>query len=350
MAITPRCIECNSLKTVAVSKFAVWLQRRWYEGPAPWFLLPLTGLYRSIIACRRSLYRLGLKHTYVSSVPVIVVGNITVGGTGKTPVVSWLVEQLRAYGYTPGVVSRGYGVALRAPTSVGINSSASEVGDEPSMLQAICGGVPMVVYPKRGAAIEHLKQQYPNVDVVVCDDGLQHYALARDIELVVVDVQRQFGNEWCLPSGPLREPISRLKHVDALIVNGGCLDETPAPAYTMQLNLSEAINVITGEAKPLKDFTNIVAVAGIGNPQRFFTALASFTDVSSEITFPDHHTFEPNDFSGLVGDVLMTQKDAVKCAALPLQEHAANFWYVPVTVDLEQALIEQIIKKLKDER
>lgn len=336
-----------------MSQFATWLQRRWYSTSAPSLLTPLSALYRCITSARVSLFKFGIKRQYQADVPVIVVGNLSVGGTGKTPVVSWLIKQLQLQGYTPGVVSRGYGADLPQPVVVDATMTADAVGDEPRMLLDICGDIPLVVFPKRALAVQTLRQHYPDVDVIVCDDGLQHYALARDIELVVVDGERGLGNQWCLPAGPLREPLSRLQTVDGVIINGDDQRNTAellpshVPCATMSLQISEAVNLHTGARQPLTEFAAVTAYAGIGNPARFFSSLSALIPQVQGIAMPDHHDYALADFADCKGDVFMTQKDAVKCRALALDTLPAQCWYVPVDVAIDAKLMHLINQKLQ---
>ncbi len=276
-------------------------------------LRPLSWLYRAAIAARRTGYATGLLRSRRFDVPVIVVGNITTGGTGKTPLVIWVVELLRAEGYRPAIVSRGYhGRARHWPQQVRPDSDPVMVGDEAVVLARRCR-CPIAVGPDRAAAVEALLR-HSDCDVIVSDDGLQHYGLARDIEIAVVDGARRFGNGFCLPAGPLREPIARLEKVDFTIVNSGAVMRRE---YSMTIGALAIRNVRdeTIEFRP-EDYParDVHAVAGIGNPARFFRQLAQLGFSAIEHPFPDHHPFRPEDLSfDDARPVLMTEKDAVKC-------------------------------------
>jgi len=320
------------------------LVRTWYQPhPIRWLLAPLSGLYRAVITLRRALYKRGLLKSSTLSVPVIIVGNITVGGTGKTPTVIWLAKQLKQAGYKPGIISRGYGgKKTEQPIMVTEASIASDVGDEPIIIyrQSSC---PMVVGSNRVAAGQMLLAHY-DCDVIISDDGLQHYALNRDIEIVVIDGKREFGNQYCLPAGPLREPLSRLSSVDFIIHNGS---PTPdAVQHNMTLMQHAAINLAEPErSKPLIEFehTDIHAVAGIGNPQRFFDQLTAQNITVTAHSFADHHPFQANDLDfGDDKQILMTEKDAVKC------QHFANknMWYIPIEATINGKLSQSLLHTL----
>ena len=273
---------------------------------------------------------------------MIVVGNISVGGTGKTPLTVWLVEELKARGWQPGIVSRGYGGDSEVyPMLVTADSSPSQVGDEPVLL-ARRTGCPLVVDPQRVCAAQTLIEDH-KVDIIVSDDGLQHYALARDVEIVVIDAQRRCGNGMLLPAGPLREGRSRLQQVDAVLINGADDAET---GFT--LSYDEISNLRTGEKRSLRDLQGTVlhAVAGIGNPERFFSNLEDAGLSIERHAFPDHHSYFVDDISYADGQpVLMTEKDAVKCRSFADDSH----WYLPVTAIPNAAgkkLIHRILSRL----
>jgi tetraacyldisaccharide 4'-kinase len=315
--------------------------RAWYDGhPALLLLAPLSLLYALVILIRRQLYRMGLLTVSRFAVPVIVIGNIAVGGTGKTPLALALIERLRRQGFKPGVVSRGYGGRADYPLRVTEVTSPAEAGDEPVMLYRR-SGVPLVVDPRRGRAIRHLLQQEP-CDVILCDDGLQHYALARDIEIAVVDGSRGFGNGWLLPAGPLREPQRRLHGVDHVVVNG---EGDVWPAATRMRLMPEAMQpVAPAPASAPTPGSRCHAVAGIGNPERFFLQLRAQGFEVIPHPFPDHHDFVAADLE--FGDglpVLMTEKDMVKCRHLA----AGNWWYLPVSAELPDAFYDELFRKLE---
>jgi tetraacyldisaccharide 4'-kinase len=312
------------------------LERRWYaHEPPPLALRPLATLYGAIgRARRRRLQRVAPE----LPVPVIVVGNISIGGTGKTPFTIWLVERLRAWGWRPGVVSRGYGGrAPQYPFAVQADSDAAYSGDEPLLIaqRARC---PVVVDPDRVASARMLIDAH-GVDIVVSDDGLQHYHLARDLEICVVDGRRGLGNGALLPAGPLRESPSRLAEVDLVIVNGG--DWRCAGAVPMQLQAASLCRLVDGETWPLSALRGqrVHAVAGIGDPSRFFASLADAGLQVEPHGFADHHRYRPQDLA--FGDdamVVMTEKDAVKCAAFA----DARLWALPVAAQLAPDGVERV--------
>jgi tetraacyldisaccharide 4'-kinase len=323
------------------------LEYFWYRiRPVHLVLIPLSVLFGVLAALRRAAYRLGWLHSERVRVPVIVVGNITVGGTGKTPVVLWLIELLRASGYRPGIVTRGYG-GNEQLQPVRTDSDPQRSGDEPLLL-ARRTGVPVFAGRARAAAARTLLQVHPECDVIVSDDGLQHYALARDIELAVIDGEREFGNGWLLPAGPLREPVSRLRYVNAVVVNGESeLAEVPAPRYRMDIagivfrNLRDPRQ--QASAADLRD-RPLHAIAAIGHPARFFSHLERMSLQFRRHPFPDHFPFAAGDLA-FAGDetVLMTEKDAVKCTAFA----KASWWYLPVEAEVDPALGQLILAKLR---
>ncbi|MDZ4098664.1 MAG: tetraacyldisaccharide 4'-kinase, partial [Methylophilaceae bacterium] len=286
---------------------------------------------------------LGILKSYRSQVPIIVIGNITVGGTGKTPLVIWLTDQLKRAGFTPGIISRGYGVNNHQSIEVALDALPGEVGDEPVLL-ARRTGCPVFVNIDRVSAAKSLLQVYPACDVIISDDGMQHYRMQRDIELVVVDAARSFGNQMLLPAGPLREPVSRLKQVDAVIYNGR---PTDLAGFEMVLQATTIRRVDDPRIEASLDVlanVPIKAVAGIGNPKRFFQQLRELQLGIEEHVFPDHHAYRLEDLA-FDGDavVLMTEKDAVKCAPFAKQ----NWWYLPVDAVVDKALADYIVQKLR---
>lgn len=328
----------------------LWLQRQWLRL-TPWHvvLLPLSALFGLVTALRRVLYRAGLLRAVRLPVPVIVVGNISVGGTGKTPLVLWLADFLRQQGYHPGIVSRGYGGGAEGAVAVDIRSDPAVVGDEPLLL-ARKSGCPVWVGRDRVAAGNALLRAHPECDVLVSDDGLQHYRLARDMEIVVVDGERKFGNGLLLPAGPLREGVSRLRSVDAVVVNGG------SPKAAMQLRNEFEMSLQGGVFYNLRnqelhavatDFTvkKLHAVAGIGNPQRFFAHLRRLGLAFEEHAFPDHWAYRPQDLDYDAADaLLMTEKDAVKCAGFADE----RYWALAVEAVLPPAFGQTVLQKLRD--
>ena len=303
-----------------------WFNRIWYDRVnPPWWLMPLSFIYGAVSGSRRYLYARRLVRSTRSACPVVIVGNLTVGGTGKTPLVCWLVARLAERGLRPGVVTRGYGGSSSTVRVVDPSDDPKVVGDE-AILLARRTRVPVAAGRDRPAAAQLLVSA--GCDVIVSDDGLQHYALARDCEVVVIDGDRRFGNGWLLPAGPLRETRSRLAVADAVVVNGGrALLEG---ALSMRLEAKKALALCGGAAAPLSTFAGraVHAVAGIGNPERFFNMLRAHGIEVVGHPLADHARLRPQDI--IFADerpVLMTEKDAVKCAGLADQRH----WYVPVS-------------------
>jgi len=313
----------------------------WYGRSALAALLqPLAALYGAGLRARRSAYAHGLLHTGRAGVPVVVIGNLTVGGTGKTPLTLWLAERLREHGVRPGILSRGYTRAgsARSPLRVYADSPWREVGDEPKLL-ARRSDCPTVVARERLAGARELAAH--GVPLILADDGLQHLALARDLEIVVVDGARGLGNGRLLPAGPLRERPGRLARAALVVVNGEPVHPTLAGAalgaapLRMQLVGSEARALRGSAVWSLQAFRGapVHAVAGIGHPARFFAMLRAHGLEIIEHAYPDHHDFRPADLA--FGDgrpVLMTEKDAIRCEELALR--AGTLWYVPVTAEL----------------
>ena len=333
-----------------------WLLNVWYGNDrlGKYLLLPLTGVFCVLAALQRWQHkRQQVKHP----VPVIVVGNISVGGTGKTPVVIWLVERLREAGFKPGVVSRGFG-RNPSPTlplsgkgardcansgfppdkgglrGVSSSSSPADVGDEPLLIVQRTH-VPLYIGKDRNHAIAALLQQHA-CDIVVADDGLQHYRMGRDVEICVVDGQRRFGNGFCLPAGPLREPISRLQSCDFVIVNG----------ETMQMRGDTLVNLATAQAQPLTAWAGktVHVVTGIGNPQRFMQTLEQAGLQVIPHLYPDHHAFTGTELCfDDTHPIIMTEKDAVKCRQFAGQ----NAWYLPIEAVLDETLAHALLTRLQ---
>jgi tetraacyldisaccharide 4'-kinase len=333
-----------------------WLQRGWLAR----LLWPLSMLFAFAALVRRAMYALGLRRATRLPVPVVVVGNIFVGGTGKTPLTIWLVEALRAAGFEPGVISRGHGAAAaQVPRAVILGGDPRLYGDEPLLIaeQARC---PVMVGRRRVAAAKALLQVHPEVNVIISDDGLQHYALARDIEIVLSD-SRGVGNGWLLPAGPLRE--SRHRRRDFTVVNLGEGSVLPAGAIGMTVAGSDAWQLCRAghQRRALADFMQpteqdrewgsrrIVAAAGIGNPARFFLTLRNAGLQIIEMPLPDHYNFSANPFAGLDADlILITGKDAVKCRAIESIRNDPRIWVVPVTAHIDGPLAEHIVEKLHE--
>lgn len=311
--------------------------------------LPLSLLFFLVSSIRRRLYRAGLLRSVTLPVPVIVVGNLAAGGSGKTPVVIWLTQALHARGFHPGIVSRGYGGSASGPQRVSADSDPGLVGDEPVLL-ARRTGFPLWVGRDRVAAAQALLHGSPEVDVIVTDDGLQHYRLGRRAEVVVLN-ERILGNAWLMPSGPLREPLERLAGVDLIVANGvlspALEARLPRPAVSMTLapggfyrlddpqQRCEASHFPTGR---------VHALAGIADPERFFASLRSMgLRLASCRAFGDHENFRREDLSVPEGDVLLiTEKDAVKCAALA----PADCWVLPVDAQIDDAALAPILERL----
>jgi tetraacyldisaccharide 4'-kinase len=297
-------------------------------------------LFRALVALRRLAYALGLKQRWRASVPVIVIGNLTVGGSGKTPLVIHVAELLVSRGWSPAIVSRGYGGAVEAPRAVTLASEPLDVGDEP-VLMARRSGCPVWVGPERARVVETLLRETPRCDVVILDDGLQHYALARDLEVCVVDA-RGFGNGFMLPAGPLREPRARLRSVDAVVAH----DTDAVPGYRMAL-IGEQVHRATDarERRSLQSFfgERVHAVAGIGDPKRFFLHVARHGARLVPHPFPDHHPFVAADLEfGDAAPIVMTEKDAVKCKRFAKPSH----WILPVRAVPDPAFDEWLQRRL----
>ena len=332
----------------------------WYSNhPLGLVLAPLSWVFCSVASLRRWAYQVNLLKQHTLSVPVIIVGNITVGGTGKTPLVIWLANYLKKQGYQPGIVSRGYkGQAHRWPQQVRPDSDPHVVGDE-AILLASHTDCPIAVAPQRILAVNTLLEKY-NCNVIISDDGLQHYAMPRDIEISVLDEVRRYGNRRCLPAGPLREPIRRLKKIDFLVVKGPALRNQFSTA--MGANNTKAVSVAEfpmhyniGLLQHLKypklnqtlaEFRGktVHAVAGIGHPNRFFNRLRDHGLKLRCHEFPDHHAYQESDV--VFNDdfpVIMTEKDAVKCRQFATKHH----WYLPIEATLPDLFGEQLLRKLK---
>ena len=315
------------------------------RSPLAVLLLPVAALFALVAAIRRCTYHCKLLRSEHIGMPVIVIGNITAGGTGKTPLVLWLAEFLTARGRRPGIISRGYGATRTDPRAVPENGSAADYGDEPCLL-AQRAGCPVWVGTDRAATARALRATHPEIDVIISDDGLQHYRLARDIEIVVIDGARGLGNGWLLPAGPLREPASRLATVDAVVVNGADATGAFPQAVAMQLqghtfrNLRDQQQTV--EVAHFRG-QRVQAIAGIGNPQRFFAHLQRLGLDCMTREFPDHHAYTAEDLQ-FAGDdaIVMTEKDAVKCAAFATTRH----WALVVNAIPDESLGDTIIARL----
>ncbi|VFP83339.1 tetraacyldisaccharide 4'-kinase [Candidatus Erwinia haradaeae] len=314
----------------------------WSTSPVRYLLFPLCLVYGGISNLLRISYLLGWRKTWRAPVPIVMVGNLTIGGNGKTPLVIWLVGMLQSHGLRVGVVSRGYGGKARHyPFIVGQHTTAHQAGDEPILIyqrtHAIVG-----VAPIRKKAVEEILR-CSVVDIIITDDGLQHHALARDIEIVVIDGERRFGNGWWLPVGPMRELQSRLRSVTAIITNGGVA--LPGE-LSMKLLPGFAVNISSGEKRPVTELQNVVAMAGIGCPQRFFKTL--YTEgvrPLKTISFLDHKRYRLKGLTTLTTSgqtLLMTEKDAVKVRHFAKK----NWWYLPVEVALSGNDAQELLKNI----
>jgi len=306
-------------------------------------LLPLSWLYCAVSSLRRKLYLSGFLQSVKADVPVVVIGNIVVGGSGKTPLLIALCEYVKLKGFKPGVVSRGYGGSFSGAKQLSDSDTAELVGDEPLMIYRRTG-VPVVVSADRASAVAILLANN-DCDVVFSDDGMQHYRMSRDMEIAVVDADRRFGNGLCLPAGPLRERETRLDDVDLVVYNGG--SDTLA-SYSLQAVTLNKLG--TDTERSLSDFKAgleaskpIHAVAGIGNPSRFFKQLRSLDFEIIEHGYADHHHYQQQDFEGWAQDcIVMTEKDAVKCDGLEL----ADAWYLQVEASFSEVLEAELAARL----
>jgi tetraacyldisaccharide 4'-kinase len=333
-----------------------WLRR----GPLACALWPVSLVFRALSGLRVALFRAGVLKSSRLPVPVVVVGNIYIGGTGKTPLTIWLVQALQAAGMRPGVISRGFGSSEEGAREVSAASTPAQVGDEPLLLKQRTGA-PVMVGRDRAATGLALLAAHPDVNILLTDDGLQHYKLQRDVEIILFD-GRGAGNGWLLPAGPLREPVSRRR--DFTVINtpqltAGLTAAVGADRAPVQMTLAGDV------AEQLKDRTQrrtlselaadagrdglrIAAAAGIGNPARFFGMLKAAGLHVIELPLPDHHDFQDRPFAALNADlILMTEKDAVKCAQIEELRDDPRLWVVPVTARIDRALADQIVEKCR---
>lgn len=329
----------------------LWLTQAWYRDAAGLRLLqPLSRLFGAIASWRRARYLANPALRYRSSATVVVIGNITVGGTGKTPLTLALAQILGKHGVKLAIVSRGHGgTSKRYPLEVTVDSDPAECGDE-ALIYAARAGCPVVVDPQRVRAVQYLEQHYQPL-LILCDDGLQHYALERDLEIAVIDGKRGLGNGQLLPCGPLREPAARLHDVDMLVINGKAtadLPELAIPTFTLLLQPGRLHNLATGETLDCADFLQrhpgkVHALAGIGNPERFFCTLTTEGFAIITHVFPDHHRYLAAELD-LPDElpIVMTEKDAVKCRAFATARH----WYLCVDAVLPEGLMPLLLDKL----
>lgn len=314
---------------------SAWDRQAWWL----WLLRPLEMLFRAAAALRRALYRSGILGSYRAPAPLVVIGNITVGGTGKTPVVIALAQAMQQRGIRPGVVSRGHGADAGVfPRIVDASSTAADCGDEALLLwrRLQC---PCVVAPSRVSAARLLLEQFP-VDIVFSDDGLQHYAMWRDMEIILYDARRRWGNGWCLPAGPLREPLARLDSADFILCRG---QGDRRVTYIAQ----DLVNLHSGEVRPVSSHGlagRVHAVAGIGQPGQFFEMLEQLGFTLQRHSFPDHHPYSAGDFTGLTDrPVIMTEKDAVKCRDLA----GPDSWYLRISAAVPEAVVAAVASLVK---
>jgi len=323
------------------------IEKVWYsQSRYIWLLWPFSFFFYLIVQTKRFLYKRNILSSQKFSVPVIVIGNITVGGTGKTPFIHQLIKHLNTKGYKVGIVSRGYKAECQVfPHQLSDEDDANLVGDEALMqyrsLNHLCKiATPIVIDPNRSRAVTHLINNN-DIDLVISDDGLQHYAMSRDSEIVLFDFKRSFGNKFILPFGPLREPVSRLKSVDLVVQNGS--KETSYTDCHAQLVASEFIHLKTGESFPLDFFRkknkSVNATAAIGHPQRFFETLSELVNIDDTRSFIDHHSFIEKDFISYSDKlVVMTEKDAVKC--MPFAKD--NWYYLKVEMKYNKDLVSKL--------
>ncbi|WP_299877099.1 tetraacyldisaccharide 4'-kinase [uncultured Cocleimonas sp.] len=329
------------------TKLQQWLERVWYKnGKGRFLLMPLSALYCAANAYQRKTQLKALsQNPPIINVPIIVVGNITVGGTGKTPVTVHIVNLLKKSGYKPAIITRGYGGKAQSwPQKVTADSDAELIGDE-AVLMATRTGVPVYAGANRLESIQSI-QADTDCDVIVSDDGMQHYKMPRDIQIAVVDGERGFGNQHCIPAGPLREKLSRLDSCDLLVLNGENKTQNTLlnQFYMMSLSGNTLVNLATEAQLPLTEFSQqkVDAVTGIGNPKRFYSTLEDAGLVVNQHSFPDHYAFTKNDLL-FANDskVIMTEKDAVKCKNL-VGDHK-HFWYLPISAVLPQDFDDKLL-------
>ena len=332
------------------------LNRQYYKKSS-WILLllPLSFIYFLIISFRIWAYKVGIFKSIKMGVPVVVIGNITIGGTGKTPLVMWLLEKLIKIGMKPGLICSGYNSKAKSPEEVFVDSEVGDVGDEALMiklrLQKGNINIPIFVGRKKAIVGRALLNSYPNINILISDDGLQHYELERDFEIIVVDGDRGYGNRFLIPAGPLRECLTRVNEVDALVLNASTKkkghEEKKDSVFQMICSGNLFVNCLHSDRKSDQDVfeRNIVAITGIGNPERFIEHLNDLNlHLNKIVIFDDHHLFTESDFWDYDDmDIIMTEKDAIKCKNFAKE----NFWYLPIYTTVEEELFEKMIKKLR---
>ena len=325
------------------------LERLWYcRSRIAYVAAPLALVFWALYSVRRSMYRLGLLRITRLTVPVVVIGNISVGGTGKTPLTLWLVQALKDAGLEPGIVCRSYRARAAGPRAVDALGDPGLYGDE-AVLLARLQTCPVWSGPDRVATARAITAAHPQLNVIVCDDGLQHYALHRDCEIAVIDAMRGFGNGMLLPAGPLREPPSRLKTVNAVVINGDGPVQghwRPAESFVMRLDGEIFHNLLEPQRSARADAfraKRVAAIAGIGNPERFFEHLRGLGIEFTALPFADHHPFSAKDLGRLDAEVvLMTEKDAIKCAPFADQ----RMWTLPVKAKVRDSLLSLVLVRI----
>ncbi|MDH2434942.1 tetraacyldisaccharide 4'-kinase [Pokkaliibacter sp. MBI-7] len=315
----------------------------WYgNNKLSYLLWPLEVLFKRLASRRRQRLQ---TNAWLAPVPVVVVGNISIGGTGKTPLITALVTWAKQQGYRPGVVSRGYGGQSDVyPLTVEVDTDPAISGDEPALLRKLCD-CPVVIAPDRVAAVQWLLENN-DCDLIFSDDGLQHYRLGRHIEIAVVDGHRGLGNGHCLPVGPLREPPERLAEVDFCVVNGYAASTPVTTSFTMHIRAQQMVHVHTGQASDVHAWSGreVIAMAGIGNPTRFFSTLESLgIKITRSISKPDHYHFQQEDIPSGGMPVVVTAKDAVKCGGFAVD----NLWYLDITAVLSDSFFSALAEKLR---
>ncbi|MCX7191341.1 MAG: tetraacyldisaccharide 4'-kinase [Candidatus Methylopumilus sp.] len=307
------------------------------------FLIPFSVIYLLISFTRKYLYQFNLLKSFKMQVPVIVIGNITSGGTGKTPLVIHLANELKKNGYHPGIISRGYGSKRNGVSEVNKKSDVENIGDEAILIHKHTH-LPVFIAKDRALAAKALIKKYKKIDVILSDDGMQHYRLKRDMEILVIDGTRRFGNGYLLPAGPLRESKRKMKAVDAIVCNEKKVIDG---SYLMKYKSYFLINLKTKKKIPLNKLrlNNLHAVAGIGNPDRFFKYLKALGLVFDSSSYKDHYRFTKKDFKTMSDkNIIMTEKDAVKCEKFARD----NFWYLPVVAEIDSKFTDFILNKMKN--
>lgn len=313
------------------------------KSPASLLLLPFSAIFFSISFIRKYFYRYNFFQSYKFHIPVIIIGNISSGGTGKTPLVIFLANELKKNGYHPGIISRGYRSRFRGVTEVNHKSNPDSVGDEPVLIHKHTD-MPVFVSKDRVLAAKALIKNYKKIDVILSDDGMQHFRLKRDVEILVIDGTKKFGNGYLLPAGPLRETKKKLREVDAIVCNQKRVVKN---SYLMKYKGHFLINLKTKQKTPLNKLRlkNIHAIAGIGNPDRFFNYLKTFNLVFDHSVYKDHYKFTKKDFKNMKDkNIIMTEKDAIKCQKFARD----NFWHLPVVAEIDSKFTDLILKKLKN--